>query len=188
MVGLPPGFLLWVRVCRPRAFVFLWERERTSMWNVYLGKLCGVPLFYVFKVVGKRYLHGGGLLLFFLVSWMSMFLFLVWVLSSFCCVVHLVWCRDIESLCSRQTYSSWLCTRVCVVRGAQSSWNFHYVYLSKTWMLVFLYCSFDVEERFWTFLSRDPNWANDFFSWHQEWEIKIDVKWKTVIGIMNVIL
>ena len=25
-----------------------------------------VPLFYVFKVVGKRYLHGGGLLLFFL--------------------------------------------------------------------------------------------------------------------------
>ena len=35
------------------------------MWNIYMGELCGVCLcFYVFKVVGKRYLHGSGLLFF----------------------------------------------------------------------------------------------------------------------------
>ena len=59
--------------------MFFYGRERE---NKYVKSIPGqtlwcVPLFYVFKVVGKRYLHEGGLLLFFLVSWVSMFLFFV---------------------------------------------------------------------------------------------------------------
>ena len=77
-------------MCRPRAFVFVWERENKYVKCIPGQTLWCVPVFYVFKVVGRLYLHGGGLLLFFLVSWVSMFLFLVLVLSSFCCVVHLV--------------------------------------------------------------------------------------------------
>ena len=37
------GVLLCVRVCRPRAFGFSMG-ERTSVLNVYMGKLCGVCL------------------------------------------------------------------------------------------------------------------------------------------------
>ena len=60
------GVVLCVRVRRPRAPGFSMG-ERTSVWNVYMGKLCGVCLcFYVPKVVGKWYLHGSGLLFFFL--------------------------------------------------------------------------------------------------------------------------
>ena len=55
-------------MCRPRAFVFLWERENKYVKCIHGQTLWCVPLFYIFKVVGKRYLHGGGLLLFFLSS------------------------------------------------------------------------------------------------------------------------
>ena len=53
-------------MCRPRAFVFLWERENKYVKCIHGQTSWCVPLLYVLKVVGKQYLHGGGLLLFFL--------------------------------------------------------------------------------------------------------------------------
>jgi hypothetical protein len=72
-VVLPPGVLLCVCVRRPCIFGFSMG-ERTCVSNVHMGTLCGVGLcFYVSKVVGKWYLHGSGVLLFFSVSWVSGF-------------------------------------------------------------------------------------------------------------------